>query len=342
MLRSRAAARKGVGRFVVGLLLLLSISLSSHAATEPEPLLPVAADWLHLIGMAFWFAGLAHLIIALMVLREAQAASRTRVASEAARRFSLMALPSVAVLGVTGLYSAYLRLGSLAALFETLYGRGMLVKQVFVFGLLLMAGVNFLMLAPGMRRDSRQGSGDSPWVKRFGRTVLAEVILADLLLASVSLMTYLPPARTPAPVAHLRRATNIDNLRVAFAASPGWVGRNTFTVQLTPARSLTQVRGVVLTFVPSGVAVAPSEFELTDQGNGAFTGEGSYIGFPGQWLVEIRVQREGRFDAVVTFPFEVQRPPTASGNAAAATTWTAWFLILAIVVLVDMNFRARR
>ena len=69
---SRTATWKHPARFVVGLALLLTISLTSHAATEIHPLLPVGSDWLHLIGMAFWFGGLVHLIIGLTILRKVE------------------------------------------------------------------------------------------------------------------------------------------------------------------------------------------------------------------------------------------------------------------------------
>jgi len=36
----------------VAALLLLSLSLASHAAADPDPILPVAADWIHLLAAA--------------------------------------------------------------------------------------------------------------------------------------------------------------------------------------------------------------------------------------------------------------------------------------------------
>ena len=106
IIRIRSFSWKESGQFLVGLVLLLTISLTSHSATELHPLLSVLADWLHLIGMSFWFGGLAHLIIGLAILKNEDVESRTRVVYLVARRFSIMALPSVAFIGLTGIYSA--------------------------------------------------------------------------------------------------------------------------------------------------------------------------------------------------------------------------------------------
>ena len=95
LVRSRTATWKHPARFVVGLALLLTISLTSHAATEIHPLLPVGSDWFHLIGMAFWFGGLVHLIVGLAILRKVGGRLRTDITYSVARRFSMMALPSV-------------------------------------------------------------------------------------------------------------------------------------------------------------------------------------------------------------------------------------------------------
>jgi Uncharacterized protein, homolog of Cu resistance protein CopC len=94
--------------FAMGLALLFTFSLTSHAATEPHPILPVLDDWVHLIGMSFWFGGLAYLLSGLRSLKGLEAKSRTRLTSTLASRFSNMALVSVLLIGLTGLYSAIL------------------------------------------------------------------------------------------------------------------------------------------------------------------------------------------------------------------------------------------
>ena len=50
-------------------LLLLDLSLGSHAATESAPALPVLGDWLHLVAASVWVGGLVYLVAGLLALR---------------------------------------------------------------------------------------------------------------------------------------------------------------------------------------------------------------------------------------------------------------------------------
>ncbi len=47
--------------FAVNLGLLFTVTLTSHAAAEAHPLLPVLGDMIHLTGMTFWLGGLVYL-----------------------------------------------------------------------------------------------------------------------------------------------------------------------------------------------------------------------------------------------------------------------------------------
>ena len=139
--------------FAAGLCLLLSVSLTAHAATQTHPAIPVLADWIHLTGMCFWLGGLPFLFTGVRALRRAAGRLELpRRTSAIAERFSTMALFSVAAIGVTGLYAAYLRVGSLQALYTSIYGQALLLKQVFVLLLLLLAAVNLLWILPRLRR----------------------------------------------------------------------------------------------------------------------------------------------------------------------------------------------
>jgi len=337
LVRSNPPKWKHPTQFGIGLALLLTISLTSHAATELHPFFPVVDDWLHLIAMAFWFGGLAHLIAGLAILRKAGGQLQSDVTHRVVERFSLMAIPSVGVLGLTGLYSAGLRVGTIAALFDTTYGHSLLVKQIFVAALLSMAAVNLLIISPGLHRDSLQGVSNSPFIRRLGKTVLTEVILACFLLASVSVLTYLPPARTLPPKTTLIGTLQADDLKIGISISPGLVGQNDFTVQLSPAQSIQSVKTVLAKFIPLGVNLPPSEIDLTAQGDGLYTANGSYLSLPGEWLVEVTVRRENNFDAIVTFDFNLLKPGFTEINKPSIIPQISLSLIILIGLLFGLN-----
>ena len=141
----------------VAALLLLSVSFASHAAADPAPILPVVADWIHLLAAAVWVGGLTHFAVGLWALR-AQRASlmpaslRTQFTALLIPRFSALALASVALLTVTGVYSAYLRIGTLQALVSTPYGWALIVKLAVAAPMVAMGAINLLIVTPNMRR----------------------------------------------------------------------------------------------------------------------------------------------------------------------------------------------
>jgi copper transport protein len=302
--------------FGTALALLLTVSLTSHAATESSPTLPVLSDWIHLIGMSFWLGSLVYLLTGLLQLRKLEDTLQTRLTSLAVEHFSAMALVSVGLIGLTGLYAAYLRVGSIAALYTTLYGGALLIKQGFVALLLALAATNLLLISPLLKQGRVEGTSNVPLVTRFRKIVLSETILAGLLLLSVSLLTYLPPARVPPPV-ELSKKVNVDDLQVNLDISPGRVGQNTFTVHLTSnGTPVSVVREALLRFTPNRANIAPSEVQLLGQGDGTFTTKGSFLSLPGNWQVQVIVRRENKFDSYANFDFSVQAPDSTDQNAA--------------------------
>jgi len=110
---SRSSAWKSWGLFGLGLALLLTESLTSHAASESRPFLPVLVDWVHLVVMCLWVGGLAYFVTGLRQTRQVGGEQRTALTSLLIVHFSTLALTCVGLLGISGVYSAILRIGSL-------------------------------------------------------------------------------------------------------------------------------------------------------------------------------------------------------------------------------------
>ena len=315
--RNRVVTWRYWGSFAANLALLLTVSLTSHAATEAAPLLPVLDDWVHLIGMTFWFGGLAHLFTGIRQFKQVEDRLRTKLTASLAVRFSVVALVFVALIGLTGLYSAYLRVGTWSALVTSIYGHALLIKQIFVAGLLALAATNLLIITPRLQRDRIQGTADTTLVTRFSRMIIWELILAGLLLASVSVLTYLPPAKIVIPTSDLKASTNVDDLKINVNITPGHIGQNTFTLQLTsngqPVRS---VGKALLRFTPSQANIPPSELELIAQGDGTFSAKGANLSLPSNWQVQAVIRRENKFDAFANFNFKLQAAGTPEQSGA--------------------------
>ena len=329
--RSESTWRDWCG-FAVNLALLFTVTMTSHAATEPDPALPMLADWLHLVSMAFWLGGLVYFFTAIRHLNNLDGTLRTRLSSFLAERFSVNAIFFVGLIGLTGFYSAYLRVGSWNGLITSLYGHTLLVKQIFVAGLLLIAATNLLVISPQLKRDRLQGIANTNIVSRFGKLLIFELSFAGLLLASVSFLTYIPPARLASSSSDLMLMdeAKVDDLSLGIMISPGRIGQNTFTLNLSSnSEPLRTAKEVLLRFTPDQANISPSELELISQGNGTFTAKGTYLSVPGRWQVQAIVRREDKFDAYANFNFALQKPGTPKENAVNIARQTGLLLLFA-------------
>ncbi|MER7690667.1 copper resistance protein CopC [Streptomyces sp. NPDC097610] len=129
------------GRLVLALGGLLTVSLAvtwavaEHASAGIQVPVAMVSSVLHLLSMAVWLGGLAALLTALYRSAEPLPAA-------VVNRFSRLALASVTVLVVTGVYQSWRGLGSWDALTSTSYGRLLLAKLVAVLVLLAGAGAS--------------------------------------------------------------------------------------------------------------------------------------------------------------------------------------------------------
>ncbi len=322
--------------FAVNLALLFTVTLTSHAATEARPLVPILADWLHLIGMTFWLGGLVYFFTGIRHLQQLDRQARARLTSMLASEFSFNALIFVGLIGLTGFYSAYLRVGSWSALLTSLYGHVLLVKQAFVAGLLIIAATNLFIISPRLKRDQLQGVETTGLVARFGKILIAELTFAGLLLASVSFLTYIPPAKIAAPAnTDFTSIRQVDDLKVEINIAPARVGQNEFMLMLISpdGQPVTTAKEVLLRFTPSQANVPPSELELISDGE-MFSAKGAHLSLPGNWQVQAVVRRQDKFDAYANFDLTLPKP--GSSSEAAILPKQSGVLILLIGLLCGL------
>lgn len=168
------------------------LPLSGHSTEDTYAAVSVIADWVHLSAASLWVGGLASL--ALLGWRFAPELRRVMFL-----RFSRLATVLVALVVGPGIYLAVRRLPEVSDLWETGYGKALLVKLVLVAAALAWGAFHHLVARPVVR-----GAGRDGFVARLQRSLLGEstVICAALLLAAI-LVNSEPPVenkstRTPA------------------------------------------------------------------------------------------------------------------------------------------------
>lgn len=176
-------------------LLLLTASLSGHAADSGDFSLTVLIDWLHLGAVSAWTGGLFFLAFLLRRWVVSTAPDSTSGAfSVSVRRFSALAGLSVIVALATGGYQAWHRVGSLSALGQTGYGRVLVVKLILVLPLLGLGAINRCLVLPKLSQDSVEPFRGV--LKRLLNIVTLETALGLGIIACVALLIQLPPARS--------------------------------------------------------------------------------------------------------------------------------------------------
>lgn len=342
---SESLAGRGVLiRLGLGLAAALAYSSMSHAAAQPagRPA-AIAADWLHLIAASVWVGGLLALLAGLILIRRSETERWREVYALAIPRFSTLAIASVAILALTGLYSAWLQVGNLEALRSTGYGRALLVKLALVLVLLELGAINLLVVGPRMRR-----SLDAP--RHFGYTVLAEAVLGVAVLLVVGVLTSLPPARDTLAASSGRASFHFaeGEVHASLQISPGAVGFNRYTVDLAlVGQDVPDGTQVLLRVTPPGNLQGVREIELARQPGASgqqarFEASGSELSVVGTWKLELIVRRPNAADWRVSVPLEVAGtppaerqpgpPPRFAGLTAAAAVVGLGMAVLLITV----------
>jgi copper transport protein len=170
----------------LALALASGLSLSGHQATEPNASsLAELADWLHLVAASVWVGGVATL--AFFVWPLAPSLRRTAFLG-----FARLAVLLVAVMVLAGGYLALVRLPELSDLWETLYGRLLLMKVAIVALALVWGAVHHVVVRP------RLEAGEEPDVHP---SLVGEAIVAFSVLLAAAILTNVapPPVDSAAP-----------------------------------------------------------------------------------------------------------------------------------------------
>ncbi|HEV7826710.1 MAG TPA: CopD family protein [Mycobacteriales bacterium] len=131
---------------VVAVAAVLPPSFTGHAAEAGDHGTAVSSLVFHLVGVTVWVGGLFGLLTYASRRpgeggghdRSVSQTARRQALHAAARRFSAIAGVCVGVVAASGAVNAWVRLGSLTALFGTAYGRLVLAKTVAVLVLAVM------------------------------------------------------------------------------------------------------------------------------------------------------------------------------------------------------------
>jgi copper transport protein len=190
---------------VVAALALGELALSGHADSASPRALAVVVDWVHVLAGSLWLGGIA--VIALIWLRRLRGAGpqlRQAVIRELLPRFGWVALPAFLVVVLTGLLNAYIQLRHPALLWESPYGRALLVKSALVAIIASASYAHVVRIRP--RLLAANPHSEAALERRHWRLLRSEPLIGIALAIAVAVLVAFPlprdvaAASTAAPI----------------------------------------------------------------------------------------------------------------------------------------------
>ncbi|NOU91825.1 hypothetical protein GC093_01045 [Paenibacillus sp. LMG 31456] len=254
-------------------------SLNGHAAAFAPQSQTIVLDVIHMAAAALWMGGL----LMLLVLWR----SNKEEAKVFFPRFSSIALASIALLTLSGVFIVLIFLPDIRYLVETQWGKMLLVKSALVL-LVVLTGLTLRIL---YRKRT---------LEKVTYLLRVDAVLALLIACIVGIFTYLTPLPANEPLYwHVMG----EKIHMTTQITPNVPGVNDITVKVWLPEKLGKPKQVLLKLRNAGTPeIAPIEVPLsfTTEDEKAFEesynmkkhtykARGAYLPYPGYWDIEIRV-----------------------------------------------------
>jgi copper transport protein len=270
---------------------LLVPGVAGHAAQTSPRGVSVALDWLHLVAGSVWLGGL----IGLVVLWSALGSSR-RIAglSVCVPRFSRVAFTSVLLLVGSGTGAAVIHLTTLASLWQTSYGKTLVVKIGLIAAAMLFGAVNFARNTPRLKAASIRPAEAAGAAVLLRGVVSGEIaIVAAAVFAAATLSSLPPPPKAlasvgaasakvgPGPVSRIVRH---GPYRLDFRIDPNQAAvPNAFSVTITRNGAPERAADVTATFTMLDMEMGQLAYHLTETTPGHYQRSAPALVMVGHW-----------------------------------------------------------
>jgi copper transport protein len=296
-----AAAWAGFPVLAAPALLALALlpGLGGHAGTQEPVAVLLSANVLHVLAAGAWIGGIATLVVALpAATRRLPESDRTRLLAAVLGRFSTVALAAVAVLLAGGVLQSLVELGAVDDLWDTAFGRAILVKAAAVTALLALGWLNRRRILPALTQ-TRGAPGRAGLLLRCA--LRAEVALgAAALAATGALAGYTPAtAQTSGPYS---ASADVGPARAELTVDPALRGpdeAHLYLFERATGRQYDATRELTITAALPEHGIEPIRLEARKAGPGHYVVTGAPLSHDGEWQLEIAA-RITEFDELRT------------------------------------------
>ena len=202
---------------VPALLVLPTVAAAGHARTSGA--VAIVLDVIHVAAASLWVGGLAFTVLALILA----GADRWPLASQAVPVFSILAVGSVVTLILVGTIRGYQEVQSFHGLWDTTYGKLLLLKIGLVLPLLALGAYNNRFAVPRLKRQIASAFEQ----RRFLRVTGLELAIMAAVVGVTAVLVTEPPAKASVEAEEkVSEIVPIGNLEVNYSVEPAQTGPN--------------------------------------------------------------------------------------------------------------------
>jgi len=307
------------GVWVSSAALMATWAFAGHAAVGDAMPLALVANLAHLLALTLWLGGL---VLIAVVLRPPD---RAGALAGVLPRLSRLAFACVATLVATGTFMAWREVGSLDALTSTEYGRVLLAKLIGVVALIAVGNLarrwvqrhlpspprsrmplGVAGILPSTVMTFRPVEYGPPEVRRLRRGIIAELVIAALVLGLTTALVVIVPARQ-AYVRPFHRVLRASGVTVVLDLPSPRMGDAVLHVTVTTADGRPQpITGLSGSISLVSLRIGPLPLGTGSAGPTSSSGRDLEVNIParGDWALRLSV-RTGLTDAT---SFSTQLP----------------------------------
>jgi copper transport protein len=196
---------------ILGSINIFSNSIQSHnAAVNFFPSIAISVDWIHFMMVSIWLGGLFYISLNLSRLFIKEKSLNFHYQSSiiypqgvsislqfyliTILRFSIIAVISLGIIFITGLYMGVLHLQQPSSLFNSTYGNTLIVKLLVVFSMAILGGYHHFRIPILINQKTEKTEVNQlQKLKRFNKTLKIEYILGISIIFISSFLTVTSP-----------------------------------------------------------------------------------------------------------------------------------------------------
>ena len=289
------------GAFIAAGAALLVPGFAGHAAETSPRGLALVLDWLHLAGGSVWIGGLVGLLIVWATLGRGRRLPGLQVVVP---RFSRIAFVSVMTVIASGTWAAILHLPTLASLWDTSYGRALIVKVAILGGAMLLASGNVSRAVPRIAAFDTQPARAEGAAGLLRTLVSGEILLVVAVIFVAGVLSSLaPPSKAlaalgqgtvrvgPGPVT---KVVNRDGYRLEFRVDPNRAAvPNGFSVRITKAGAPVRNADVTTTFAMLDMEMGQQGYQFPETSPGVYQRSEPALVMVGHWGLTFDIRPPG-------------------------------------------------